>query len=75
MIATFYSQSGPDAKPRVQGTVTLDRKGRAIWTKELDDLLTHADRLPDPAKGKDFIKALPERFQNAPYFWAEVTGR
>lgn len=85
MKATLYTWEGsPETgRKRAIGEVRMDPDSpAAVWDASLDayfdpmpnDTRTNPRKPLDPARGEDFIQALPYVFKAAPYCWAEVSG-
>lgn len=80
--ATLYTWKGSPSTGRKEpiGEVRLDADGQAVWDASLDayfnpmplDPRTSPRQVLDPARGHDFIQAMPYVFKAAPYTWAEV---
>lgn len=82
MKATLYTWKGTPETGRKDavGEVRMDTHSpAAVWDDVLDAYFNPMPRDPrsgqplDPARGHDFINALPYVFKSAPYLWAEVS--
>lgn len=83
MKATLYKWEGsPETGGKVAiGEVRMDTHSpAAVWDDNLEPYFNPMPRDPrtreplDPARGHDFIQAMPYVFRSAPYTWAELSA-